>query len=292
MSKWTGKSKGNKTGYQLYLWLINTFGIKFGYMLLHVVVFYFFLTSFNSSKNLFNFYRKHLKYNSFKSLVFIYKNYYLLGQSIIDKIVVMSGMQNNLTFEFDGEDYLREIVAMKKGGILISAHLGSWDIAGFLLKRLGTSINIVIFDGEQLAIKKYLESIIERKHVKIIVIDKSLSHIYEINDALQRNELVCMHADRFIEGNKTILIDFLGSKARFPIGPFQLSKTFQAPVSYVFAAKDNDFHYHLYATPPVIYHKLTGEKLIEKIAQEFVINLEEMIFRYPTQWFNHYNFWN
>jgi predicted LPLAT superfamily acyltransferase len=87
----------------------------------------------------------------------IYKNYYHLGQSIIDKMVVMAGIKNNLTFNFDGEDNLRAIAGLQKGGMLLSAHIGNWDIAGHLLKRLNTRIHIVIFDGEYKKIKEYLD---------------------------------------------------------------------------------------------------------------------------------------
>ncbi len=62
-----------------------------------------------------------------------------------------------------------------------------------------------------------------------------------------------MHADRFLEGNKTITANFLNKPALFPAGPFLLARTFQVPVSFVFAMKDRSFDYHFYASPPKIY---------------------------------------
>jgi predicted LPLAT superfamily acyltransferase len=99
---------------------------------------------------------------------------------------------------------LREMVEQKKGGLLLSAHIGNWEIAGHLLKRLGTEIHIVMYDGEQQQLKDYLESITEKHSARIILIKNDLSHIYAIQEALNKNAFVCMHADRFLEGNKTI----------------------------------------------------------------------------------------
>ena len=81
----------------------------------------------------------------------------------------------------------------------------------------------------------------------VIVIKEDLSHIYEISEALKKNELVCMHADRFLEGNKTLVGCLLGEKAKFPMGPFVLAATFKVPVSFVFAMKETSLHYHFFS---------------------------------------------
>jgi predicted LPLAT superfamily acyltransferase len=242
MSLWQGKSKGNKSGYQVFVWILKKFGVFPAYILLRFVAAYFFLFSYKASCQVYHLYRHKLGYSRLASLLKIYHNYYYLGQSIIDKVVVMSGIKNKFTYHFDGEENLREIVSLQKGGILLSAHIGNWDIAGHLLKRLDTKINIVIFDGEEEKIKEYLASVTGKKSINIIFIKKDLSHIYAISEAFKNNELVCMHADRFLEGNKTIPVNFLGVRARFPVGPFVLAATFKVPVSYVFAVKESALH--------------------------------------------------
>jgi predicted LPLAT superfamily acyltransferase len=292
MSSWEGKSRGNKTGYQIFLWVLKRFGVMPAYFLLKFVVVYYFLFSWRASRQLYSLYHHRLGYGRRKSIFKIYRNYYLLGQSIIDKVVVMSGIKNRFTYHFDGEENLREIVSLKKGGVLLSAHIGNWDIAGHLFKRLDTLINIVIFDGEQEKIKQFLDSVTGKKSVKFIVIKNDLSHIYQISEAFKNNELVCMHADRFLEGNKTFTADFLGEKARFPMGPFVLASSFKVPVSYVFAVKESKRHYHLFASR--IKNDEHAEKAgkMQEMLLEFTKEMEIKVKQYPEQWFNYYNFWN
>ena len=291
MSLWQGKSRGNKTGYSIFVWVLRNFGVLPAYFLLRFVVAYFFLFSLKTSRHLFRFYYRTLGFGFLKSIAYLYKNYFKLGQSLVDKVVVMSGIKNKFTFNFEGEDNLHKIAGMQRGGILLSAHIGNWDIAGHLLKRLDTKINIVIFDGEYQKIKAYLNSVTGQPAVNVIVIKNDLSHIYAISDAFKNNELVCMHADRFLEGNKTLTADFCGSKARFPMGPFLLADKFNVPVSFVFAVKESNLHYHFFASELKEYNQLPKQNRMQQMLSDYAAEMENKVKRYPDQWFNYYNFW-
>jgi len=292
MSTWQGKSKGNKLGYRIFVWILARFGVSPAYGLLRLVVLYYFFFSHKSSRQLLHFYRNKLGFSLSKALRYLYKNYYRLGQSIIDKVVLMSGMPNKFSFHFDGEAHLRKMVYLKEGGILLSAHIGNWDIAGHLLQRLETRINIVIYDGEYQQIKEYLTSVTGQRAVNVIVIKNDLSHIYAINEALKNNELVCIHADRFIEGNKTLETTFCGDIARFPMGPFLLAATFKVPVSFVFAVKESNLHYHFFATDLKYYTNLPKNEQVQVMLHDFAGEMERKVKQYPEQWFNYYDFWH
>ncbi|MEO5998545.1 MAG: lipid A biosynthesis acyltransferase [Chitinophagaceae bacterium] len=292
MPLWQGKSRGTPLGYRIFVIILRNFGVLPAYLLLRFVAFYYFLFLFKSTKPLFFFFRHKLGYGFLKSLVSIYCNFYFLGQSIIDKVVVMSGIPNKFTYNFDGEDNLRKIVEMQKGGLLLSAHIGNWEIAGHLLKRLNTRINIVMMDNEHQQIKGYLSTITGKRNMRVIVIrNNDISHIYEINEAFKNNELVCMHADRFMEGNKTLTADFLNEEARFPIGPFVLAATFKIPVSFVFAMKESNFHYHFFSSGIKNYDHPAKEKRMQQMLNDFAAEMENKVKQYPVQWFNYYNFW-
>lgn len=222
----------------------------------------------------------------------IYHNNYVFGQTLLDKFIMMTGINNSFTYHFDGEENLRRIAQKGKGGILLSAHVGNWEVAGHLLKRLNTRINVVMFDGEHQKIKQYLEQVTGGRNFNVIVIKDDLSHVYAIGDALAKNELICLHADRFLEGNKTVSHKFLGSEALFPFGPFALANGFQVPVSIVFAFKESLTHYHFYGSE--VLERLPDEnknRFTQRLISTFVNMLEEKITMYPTQWFNYFNFW-
>lgn len=291
MAAWQGKSRGTPLGYRIFVWVLKTFGVLPAYFLLRVVVLYYLFFSYKASRQIYLLYRQKLGYGRFSSLLKLYNNYFLLGQSIIDKVVLMSGIKNKFSFHFDGEENLLKITDMKKGGILLSAHIGNWDVAGHLFTRLQTPINIVLYDAEHERIKEYLEGVTGKRNMNIIVIKDDLSHIYAISNAFEKNELVCMHADRFLPGNKTVTTKFLGQDAKFPMGPFLLAATFKVPVSYVFACKEDKLHYHLFASEIKDYSNFGKEEMIAGMLSDYAGEMEQKIKKYPEQWFNYFNFW-
>ncbi|RYY16712.1 MAG: lipid A biosynthesis acyltransferase, partial [Cytophagaceae bacterium] len=235
------------------------------------------------------FYRR-LHFPALKAYRLLYANYFRFGQTLIDKFAVLAGRRDAFTFAFDGSEHLQAIVAGGQGGILLSAHAGNWEAAAQLLNRLQTPVNLVMYDGEDAHIKQYLQGSAKKKF-DVIFIKNDLSHIFKINAALGENELVCLLADRFLPGAPTLTTDFLGAPARFPEGPFLLALKFQVPVTFVYAFKETATHYQLSATPGRRYHGRQGDS-VQTVAAEFVASLAVKARRYPTQWFNYYDFWN
>ena len=291
MPSWRGKSSGNRLGYSIFIAVLKTFGVQPTYVLLRVVSLYYFLFAWKSSRHILYYFQKRMGYSFGRSITGLYKNYYCFGQSLIDKIAIMSGMAKRFSFDFDGEEYLHQLVNLQKGGLLLSSHIGNWEAAGHLLERLNTRINVVMFDGEHEKIKAYLTSVTGERNANIIVIKNDLSHIYAINEALRNNELVCMHADRFVEGNRTLTGDFLGEAARFPAGPFILASQFKVPVCFVFAMKEGSAHYHFYSTDIKMYDYGDKTTVMRQMLSDFTAEMEKRVKQYPAQWYNYYDFW-
>ena len=293
MSTWDGKTRGGLTGYRIFVSILKTAGLKPAYFLLRFVAFYYFLFSRSSNRHIRYYFTKVLGYGKWKSIKSVYRNYFLLGQVLIDKVAVMSGMGKHFTYDWDGEEHL---LNMDEGGLLISAHIGSWEIAGNFLYRVNKRFNIVMYDEEHQKIKDYLEDVMVEKNLHVIPIKDDLSHIMAIKQALENKELVAIHADRFVEGSKTITYPLLGRDALFPEGPFYLAARFKSPVSYVFAVKETSRHYHFFASPAKKYEHaparaIKNEHLLT-IIKDYICEMERILHRYPLQWFNYHRFWN
>lgn len=292
MPAWEGKSRGNKSGYRIFVAVCRTLGVKPAYLLLRFVALYYFLFSPRSSRVLYRYFREQHGYSKLKSLRSICANYYTFGQTLLDRIVVMAGIGSGFTYHFDGEESLLEIARGGRGGILLSAHIGNWEVAGHFLQRLHTTVHVVMFDGEHRQIKDYLDEVTGKRKFNVIVVRDDLSHVYAIGEALQKNELVCMHADRFIGGSKTRARKFLGKNALFPVGPFALAAVFNVPVSIVFAFKETSDHYHFYGSSPILRNEAESKsEYVERLIETFIIEMETKVRRYPEQWFNYYDFW-
>ena len=217
MAEWSGKSRGGLIGYRIFVLSIRYFHLFFAYVLLRFVALYFL---FFSKKEPIRFYfREILGYGKFRTIVSIYKNFCLLGEMLIDKIAFLTGSYNKFTFTFEGEENLHQMVSAGKGGVLIGAHMGNWEMAGQLLERVSSAMNIVMLEAEHRQIDQYLKEVLVKKNIRIIGIKEDLSHLIEIGNALKRNEMVAIHGDRFLPGAGSVTVDFMGRPAPFPTGP-------------------------------------------------------------------------
>lgn len=292
MASWEGKTRGGVTGYRIFAWTLRYAGLSFAYFLLGFVVFYFVFTSGKAFPAITEFYRQRMHYGLFRTLVSVYRNYYRFGQILIDKVALMAGFTRKFTFDFEGEEYLRQ---MKNGGLLVSAHLGNWEIAGQMLNRLEKKVHVILFDAEHQQIKGYLNDLMAERNVHFIVIRDDFSHLLEIKEAFAHGDIVAMHGDRFIPGNKITVVNFLGDPAPFPVGPFNMAARFGMPVSVVFALKESKTHYHFFASPseliPCPASLKERETVLHDVIVRYAAQVEAMVKRYPLQWFNYYNFW-
>lgn len=286
MAEWEGKSKGTPLGYKIFIFIINKIGTSAAYLLLFPVVTWYVLFSRSSNKAIKEYF-VHLKsYKGADVKTSLFKNYYNMGQALIDKIAIMSGGEPGFEIEHEGVEHLQAMDQNKTGGFLISAHLGNWEIAGQLMKRFNTPVNIVLLDGEEEQIKKVMDDAMGDRHFKTIAIKNDMSHMFKIHEAARNHELICIHGDRFLPGAKTYEELFLGENAHFPAGPFVMAAKLGLPVSFVYGMKETTSKYHFYCTPP-----LTPQNSATAVLKSYVEKLEEMVGLYPNQWFNFYPFW-
>ncbi len=296
MAKWEGKSKGTVFGHKIFVFILNHLGLKLAYIVLRFVALYYFLFARKSNKNIFFFFHDVLKYKRTTTYLKIYKNYYIFGQTILDKVALLAGVKTKFTINHDGGKNLDKIAEMGKGGILVSAHIGNWEIAGQLLNRLNTTFNILMYANEHESLKKYMDEVEKKKNVNIIAIkDGEMGHLIELHNAFSKNELVVMHGDRFRDGVQTLEAKFLGRTAKFPAGPFIMAAKFGVPLTVAFAVKETSTHYHFFASEPIETKRTRDPKQTEIAVQEllhkYIAEVEKMVYRYPEQWFNYYAFW-
>lgn len=286
MAKWTGKTHGTLFGYRIFVWLIGNTSLGISYFFLKIVSRYFFWFSKTSSQYLKDFYTDRLQLSQKESKRLIKENFYYLAQSILDRMAFSMGHGKEITFSNEGESRIVEIANAKKGGILVSAHLSNWDIAGRTLRTVDTKINVVMFDNEHEHIKQYMDEKQGDLKFDVIAQKDDMSHLIKIYQAIKRGELICMHADRHVAGAQTYMVDFFDKPAPFPAGPFHLIHKLKVPYMYVFAAKTDKFHYHFTSTVPKVADEGPAE-----LAQNFVRLLEEKVQQNPEQWFNYHDFY-
>ncbi len=287
MAKWDGKTKGSLSGYKFFVFLINNLGVRFSYFFCIFVAGGYIVFSSKARRGLTNYYQVGFGLPKGKARRKSFSNFYIFGKTLIDRIAVTGRKRKLYSYDFNNEKALREMNELGRGGILYSAHLGNWESAGNLISdRITNKINILMLDAEVEKIKDFLNETTGGPQYNIIPLKDDLSHLILIHRALKRGELIAVHADRVMDDSNSVELPFLNGKAKFPIGPFILAEKFKVPVTFVYAMKGTKFHYEFYATD-----LSTEPKTAHELAAEYVKSLENMVRKYPNQWFNFYHYY-
>ena len=288
--QWEGKSRGGRLGYQIFVSIIRSLGVNCAYCFLAFIVIYFIPFAPKQTKSLWQYNRRKRGLGILQSIKELYCHYFVFGQTLIDKIAMKAGLEKSFNFKFENYERFLEILNSGQGVVMIGAHVGCWEAGAGFFGSYGKKINIVMLDAEHQQIKDVIEDTAkEEKNYNIIPLNQNIiDAMLQMKVALNNGEYICFTGDRFMGADNTILIDFLGSKALFPKGLFQIAAKCRVPVVFYYSMREANRTYRFIFEEPVVEGKMTAENLISQYSK----SLEKIVLKYPRQWFNFYDFWN
>lgn len=259
------------------------------YCFMAVIVPFYMLFSHKGYIAIYRFFRERFHYGPVRSFCKVYANHFRFGQVIIDRYAAYAGKTFN--FSIDGNELFLNLMQSEGGFVQLSTHAGSFEMTGYGLTSHAKRINGLLFAGESQIMKDFRRSILASHNVGLIEVDGTMSHIFAMNAALERGEIVSMTGDRLLGSPKALKCSFLGAEARFPMGPFALAVQKEVPMLAMFAMRENARSYRVFVRSIEPYSDLPLRARMTAMAQDFAAKLEEIVRQYPTQWFNYYDFW-
>ena len=176
--------------------------------------------------------------------------------------------------------FLDESFAKGKGVILVTGHIGNWELGALFFGRHGFKINVVTIPEGSERIDSIRGAYRMRQDIRTIVVDGSPFSSLEIVAALRRGEIVAMLVDR-LEGTDGVPANFFGVERRFPRGPFVLSRATGAPVVPAFIVRDGNTYRGVVDTPFVV-EGADDAPYARRVSEA----LERMVRAYPDQWYD------
>jgi lauroyl/myristoyl acyltransferase len=190
------------------------------------------------------------------------------------------------------EDAVLDAIAAGRGAVVVTGHIGSWDIAAKGLHGKECRVHVVMGRELDPATQEFVQKARARSGVNVILSDASVFSSLGLVRALQRNEIVAIQLDRAARAGGVRMLPFLGAPAPFPSGPFVLARLAGSPVIPVFAPRIGRRHYGLHIGRPVEVPRAARDpRALDRVMLEVVTQLEEVVRRYPLQWFQFQHFW-
>jgi lauroyl/myristoyl acyltransferase len=181
----------------------------------------------------------------------------------------------------EGWDNLEEALALGRGAIVFSAHVGNVDVVMQIAVVRGMSAAAPVQRIRPERLFRYTIGLRTSHGLKLIPTGEPMIGLFR---TLKRGGLVGLAADRDVaDGARTV--DFFGSPARLPDGPVRLALRTGAPLVPAFALRlpDNSFRIRV---EPRLELPRTGDQEADVMAgMELVVQaMERHIGQHPEQW--------
>jgi len=290
--QWTGKTGGTPWMHKLLMASLRVLPLWFVYtgMALFVIPFYM-LFAHRGYISQYHFFRQRLGYNSFKAFIGVYCNHVRFGQVIIDRFYFYAG--GKFHFEMENYDLYLKLSHEPSGFVVLSSHVGNYELAGYELKAQEKQLYALVFAGEAAAVMSNRNRLLAANNIHMTPVTDDMSHLFILSNALADGNIVSIPADRIFGSPRTITCNFMGAEAAFPLGPFVLAtQRDDVPVLSVQVMKEGIKRYRIIIRQlPVNRQAGRTAQRAKDLAQTFATHLEGIVKQYPTQWFNYYEFW-
>ena len=286
---WAGTTYGNTWMHTWLIRILRFIPIRALYAFVFLFVVPVCLVVNPANRIIYRYFRSRWGYGALKSALMTYRNFYLFGQVVVDRFAMYAG--KTFDVEVEGKEHYDKLVERPEGFMILSAHVGNYEIAGYTLRNEQKRLNALVFAGEKASVMQNRTKMFAETNIRMIPLRADMSHIFEINNALADGEIVSMPADRIFGSQKSLPLTFLGAMAEFPQGPFSVATMRGLQVLAVNVMKSSTTGYTIYTTPIEYDQEAPRKKQIEQLAQGYVAELERMLRLYPTQWYNFFDYW-
>jgi len=188
-----------------------------------------------------------------------------------------------------GWENLDEAFRHGKGVLLVGTHLGSWEVAGVALASRGYRVNAVSETLGNERINRLATQSRAARGIELIPMEYALKRAYR---ALRRNEAVGLVTDRPLPQEEGTPVEFFGQQIAWPTGPAVLALRTGAKIVTGYLVRNEGDGYVGEILPPIEIES-TGDHDadVQRVTQEVVRIQEDLIRRYPDQWFMFRRMW-
>jgi len=192
--------------------------------------------------------------------------------------------------EYHGRERLRAALDAGRGAVVVTGHLGAWQLGPYLLADDGLGpLTVAMAEEPNLALQRFLASFAHP--FEVVYTTASAFGTLALKAALARGGVVAMQLDRPL-GQSFVTLPFCGRPARFATGPAALARVTGAPLvpTFLVMREPAVVEVHVEEPIPVAHTSRRGVDLMAA-TQRAVAAFERHARTAPEQWFNFYDFW-
>jgi KDO2-lipid IV(A) lauroyltransferase len=181
----------------------------------------------------------------------------------------------------DGKEAYLALRQEKVGAVLVTGHLGSYEIGLAALTAYEPNVHVV-FKRDSFGDWEHLRSDLRhRLGVTEAPIDEGLSTLFALKAALESNAVVVMQADRAWPGQRSCEVPVLHGHLRLPTGPVKLAQVCNSPIVPVLAIRTGPARFRVVLGNAI---RVADYPTVESAVAAVGHAIGHFIAAAPTQW--------
>ena len=216
--------------------------------------------------------------------------YASLGRTSIETAILSRVPRAQLLAMVDAPswDVVERALAQNRGVILVSGHLGNWELSGAYIAARGVDLEVVARQQANPLFDAYLTRTRSRIGMKVIYDGDAVRRVPR---ALRNKAVAAFVMDQGAVGLASTWVPFFTRLAKTPRGAATFALRLKSPVVFLAALRNPDGRFTLhFEDVPVVE---TGDKNadVDTIVADYTAMLERWVRRAPEQYFWHHRRW-
>lgn len=218
-------------------------------------------------------------------------SYRHLGRSAIETALMDSLGKDGvlkLVESVEGWHLVEEVVSKGLGAILVTGHIGNWELAGAYVAARGVPIDVIARGMANPIFDAYLNR--TREKIGMVVV-KDTDAVRRTPRSLRAGRAVAFVADQGVMGLASTFVPFFGRPAKTPRGAAVFALRFNVPVLFVVALRKPNGKYRVVVERVEATSTGDRERDVDGIVARFTELLEKWVRTVPEQYFWQHRRW-
>lgn len=188
----------------------------------------------------------------------------------------------------DHFDLVQQAMAAGRGVLIITGHLGNWELGGAYLAARGIPLDAIVRSQANPLFDEYIN---RTRAAAGITIVRDYDAVRRTPRSLRDGRAIAFVADQGVLSLASTYVPFFGRPAKTPRGPAVFAMRYNVPTFFAAALRQPNGRYHIYTEPIPLPQSGDRERDIDAMVAMYTNALERCVRLAPEQYFWHHRRW-